>query len=271
MDDGIGRVLAQLETSGVADDTIVWFFSDNGGIGRIRGNNAPLHGAKLSVYEGGVRVPAAVRWPGHIDGGRKVETPLMNIDVLPTLLSLVGAKTELAAVEQSAPPIDGVDMSAALLHAPSAAPQNAKRDRYFFHAQDGPDREQLAVTTPKGWKLLVVGPDVTRDAGYKSPQHRIELYNVLDDPNETRNLAVEKPKLVNRLAAKLIAFRKSEPADAMPLQQKPADFQPPKKWRNAEKKTTEATGVQSEPKDQTAAAGRGGPRPPPRPFQAPSQ
>jgi arylsulfatase A-like enzyme len=259
MDDGIGRILAQLEKSGVADDAIVWFFSDNGGVGRIRGNNRPLYGAKLSVYEGGVRVPAAIRWPGRIDGGRKIETPMMNIDVMPTLLKLAGADAELAAAAKSDHPLVGVDMSAALLD--DAVPTMPKRDLYFYHGQNGLEREQLAVTTPKGWKLLIVGPDVRRDGSYETPQHKLELYNVLTDPNETTNLVAEKPKLVARLAAKLIAFRQSEPADAMPVTPKPADFQPPKNWRNAEKA---AAAVQST-KVQAAAAARREPRPPGRP------
>lgn len=264
MDDGIGRILTQLEQSGVADDTIVFFFSDNGGVGRIRGNNDPLRGAKLSVYEGGVRVPAAVRWPGRIDGGRKVETPMMNIDVMPTLLGLVGGESVLAAAAKSDHPIAGVNLSADLLSDAPVPPP--KRDLYFFHSQNGLDHEQLAVTTPKGWKLQIVGPDVRRNGGYQTPQHTLELYNVQTDPNETTNLATEKPKLTARLAAKLVAFRQSEPADAMPNAPKPADFVPPKNWRNAEKPAGDASAeVQQTPKVQTAVAARQEPRPPGRP------
>jgi arylsulfatase A-like enzyme len=72
MDDGIGWILSAIETAGVAKETIVWFFSDNGGIGGIPGNNKPLRAAKLTVYEGGVRVPAAMWWPGVIEGGREI-------------------------------------------------------------------------------------------------------------------------------------------------------------------------------------------------------
>ena len=271
MDDGIGRILAQLEESGVADNTIVWFFSDNGGVGRIRGNNAPLHGAKLSVYEGGVRVPAAIRWPGHIDGGRKVETPMMNIDVMPTLLALLDVSDlphiskhfELSEPE-TAQLISGIDVSTALLNGSQGAiPQ---RDLFFFHGQNGLEREQLAVTTPKGWKLQIVGPDVRRDGGYETPKHKVELYNVFDDPNETKDLAEEQPQRVARLAAKLVAFRNSEPADAMPVAPKPADFVPPKNWRNAETPAADAsTHAQDASKVQTATAARREARPPGRP------
>ncbi|WP_428305128.1 sulfatase-like hydrolase/transferase [Lacipirellula sp.] len=238
MDDGIGRILAQLEQAGVADDTIVWFFSDNGGIDRIRKNNAPLHGAKLSVYEGGVRVPAAVRWPGHIEGGRKVTTPIMNIDVLPTLLGLIDAPAELTQLTHEQPPLDGVDLSAPLLDA--AVTEPPKRNLFFFHGQNGPEREQLAVIGPRGWKLQIVGPDVRR-GGYHTPEHKVELYNVFRDPNETTNLIKQKANIAARLGAHLVTFRRSEPADAMPTAPKPADFTPPKNWRNSpERVSTEA-------------------------------
>jgi N-sulfoglucosamine sulfohydrolase len=252
MDDGIGRILDQLQKSGVADDTIVWFLSDNGGIGRIRGNNHPLRGAKLSVYEGGVRVPAAVRWPGRIDGGRKVETPMTSIDVLPTLLKLAGAGAELEAAQKSSRPIEGLDLSAALLDpAEQLAP---RRDLYFFHGQDGLEREQLAVTTPKGWKLRIVGPDVRRQPGIDALDHQVELFNVVDDPHETVDLSAKHPQRVARLSAKLVAYRLSEPADAMPLVPKPRDFTPPDNWRNGERPMTPATEVGRPPKRRTAAA-----------------
>ena len=231
MDDGIGRILASLEKAGVADDTIVWFLSDNGGVGAIRGNNAPLRGAKLSVYEGGVRVPAAVRWPGHIDGGRTVAEPIMNIDVMPTLLSLVGAKEPIAQGK----PFEGIDVSAALLSKgaasehPAAAPQT--RDLYFYHGQSGADDEQQAVTTPDGWKLIIRGQDL-RTAG-EDAKRKVELYNVLDDPSETTDRAADKPELVAQLKAKLLAYRQKEPAGAIELTPQPRGFKPPTNWRNA--------------------------------------
>jgi arylsulfatase A-like enzyme len=230
MDDAIGKILAQLEESAVADNTIVWFCSDNGGIGGVRGNNAPLNGSKLTVYEGGVRVPAAVRWPGKIEGGRRIETPILNIDVMPTLLSLVRAEPAQNSATHDGRPIEGRDMSAYLLEgAPSQPPS---RDLFFYHGQEGSDHEYLAVTTPQGWKLLIVGPDV-RDGGYDDARHQVELYNVFRDPSETRNVADQKPKLVESLAAKLIAFRKSEPEGAMELTPRPKQFKPPANWRNA--------------------------------------
>ncbi|MEZ5367470.1 MAG: sulfatase-like hydrolase/transferase, partial [Bryobacterales bacterium] len=76
MDAGVGRILEALDRTGVTNDTLVWFFSDNGGPGT--GDNTPLRAGKGTVYEGGVRVAAALRWPGKVRAGGKVETPLMN-------------------------------------------------------------------------------------------------------------------------------------------------------------------------------------------------
>jgi len=87
MDDGIGRILKAIEDSGAKDNTLVWFLSDNGGIDVIPENNAPLRGHKLTAYEGGIRAPAAVWWPGVIEGGRKCATPVVHVDLMPTLMS----------------------------------------------------------------------------------------------------------------------------------------------------------------------------------------
>lgn len=226
MDDGIGRILAALEQAGAMDNTIVWFFSDNGGIGpRIPGNNKPLRAGKLTVYEGGVRVPSVAWWPGVIEGGRKVDAPVVNVDVMPTLLALAGGKTE------GGKPLDGVDVSDILLGKVAKAPE---RDLYFFNGQTGLETEQIAVTSPDGWKLIVQGPDVRRDGGYRTADHKVELFNVLEDPSEKNDCAADKPELVAALGEKIIAFRKSEPKESLPpINRPPRDFKPPPKWRNA--------------------------------------
>ena len=226
MDDGIGRILAALEKSGVGDNTIVWFFSDNGGIGgRIPGNNGPLRGAKLTVYEGGVRVPSVVWWPGTIEGGRKVDAPVMNVDVMPTLVTLAGGKIE------GGKPLDGVDVSNVLS---GKAAKTAERDLYFFNGQTGLETEQIAVTAADGWKLIVQGPDVRRDGGFRTPKHKVELFNLSNDPYEKTDRAADKPDVVEKLGEKLIAFRNSEPEESLPpINRAPRDFKPPTKWRNA--------------------------------------
>ncbi len=224
MDDGVGRILRTLESSGVARQTLVWFLSDNGGVTRFN-LNGELREGKLTVYEGGVRVVSAVSWPGVIEGGRKVTEPIVNVDLLPTLLRACGA----AAPDK--PALDGVDVLD-VLRGRSASAQ--KRDLYFFTGQAGLPREQIAVTSPEGWKLVVIGPDVRRPEGYRTEGHTVQLFNVLDDPSERRDLADGRPELVERLGKKLIAFRASEPADSMPpLNNPPPGFKPPHRWRNS--------------------------------------
>jgi arylsulfatase A-like enzyme len=227
MDDGIGRILKAVEEAGIAKDTLVLFMSDNGGVRGIPQANAPLRDGKLTVYEGGVRVPAAAWWPGVIEGGRKISTPVMFIDVMPTLLRVCGGAPGKE--------LDGADVFDLLTgKAPGREP---RRDLYFFHAQGVPGKEQLAVSSADGWKLVVIGPDVRREAGHQTPQHTVELFHLTEDPLEKQDLAAREPVRVKELAAKLVEFRKSEPADAMtPVNQKPAGFAPPPQWRNVREK-----------------------------------
>ena len=232
LDDGVGRVLRSLEEAGVARDTLVWFTSDNGGVGAIPGNNAPLRGAKLTVYEGGVRVPAAAWWPGVIEGGRKVETPVLFVDVMPTLLRACGAGGS-GGSDEAAGPLDGRDVLD-VLAGKAAGEEIASRDLYFFTGQGGLENEQVAVTTADGWKLVVAGPDVRRPAGWRTPRRRVELFHLGRDPLEATDLAAAEPARVEALARKLVEFRGSEPERSMPpANRKPPQFQPPPCWRNA--------------------------------------
>ena len=224
MDEGIGRILRAVADAGVGKNTLIWFMSDNGGIGGIPGNNAPLRAAKLTVYEGGVRVVSAAWWPGVIEGGRKIDAPIVNVDIMPTLMHFAGGKA------QGERPLDGVNVADALTGRSSETP---KRDLYFFNGQTGLETEQLAVTTPEGWKLVVVGPDVRRDGGYRTDKHKVELFNVLEDPSEAKERSAENGEIVAQLGEKLVAFRKSEPKKSLPpINKPPRDFQPPPNWRN---------------------------------------
>lgn len=224
MDDGIGRILRTLRDNGLADKTLVWFLSDNGGVTRLRLNGTMREG-KLTVYEGGVRVPSALWWPGMIEGGRKIREPMINTDILPTLL-------RIARSTGTAPrTLDGVDASGLLTGQVSSLPG---RDFYFFTGQAGLQREQIAVRSVDGWKLVVIGPDVRRPEGFRTPRHQVELFRISEDPDERKNLAAENPEIVKRLGEKVIAFRSSEPADAMPTANRPpSDFKPPQQWRNS--------------------------------------
>lgn len=108
LDESIGRVLARLTEKGIADDTIVIFLSDNGAPTGGAGVNTPLRGGKYTVYEGGVRVPFVIKWPGNYPAGRVIDTPVSSLDLLPTLAAKAGyTQDELAATYA----IDGHDLT----------------------------------------------------------------------------------------------------------------------------------------------------------------
>ena len=232
MDAGIGRILQALEQAKAADNTLVWFMSDNGGINRLKGVNRPLRDGKLTVYEGGVCVPSAVWWPGFIEGGRKITQPVINLDILPTLVRVSG-REPLSDLK-----LDGVDVLDVLARrgadVPPASGGLAARDLYFFTGQSGLDDEQIAVSDADGWKLVVIGPDIRRPEGFKSPKHRVELFNLSADPGEQKDLAADQTAKVAELGHKLVAFRASEPADSMaPSNRPPQGLKPPPGWKNS--------------------------------------
>ena len=203
MDDGIGRILQAIDDSGEGDDTLVWFFSDNGGVPAIADNNFPLRGNKLDVWEGGVRVAAAVRWPrGGICGGSTIRVPLSCIDVMPTLLKLTGAGVSGGLGNK---PFDGQDVLDVL----KATRGRLDRELYFYHGQAGDQREKNAIRTAR-WKLVVHGPNIA-GGEWQSVKHERFLFRIDRDPNETTNLLAAHPGVATRLARKLIAHRRLQP------------------------------------------------------------
>lgn len=225
MDDGIGRILRALDETGSTSDTLIWFMSDNGGLKRFDEANRPLREGKLTVYEGGVCVPSAVLWPGVIEGGRKVTARLINLDILPTLLRVARVKP---ADDR---PLDGVDVLDVLT---GRAETPSQRDLYFFNGMSGIEKEQIAVTAADGWKLVVSGPDIRRPEGFQTPRHRVELFDLSSDPGETTDLSARYAGRVVDLGRKLVVFRNSEPAAFIePHNEPPADFRPPRQWRNS--------------------------------------
>jgi len=219
LDEGVGRILDVIDERGLADRTLVLFSSDNGGVAGI-GENAPLRGAKASVFEGGIRVAAAARWPGVIEAGSTVEAPLANIDVLPTLL-------EIAEIEHEGKPLDGRSMLPALK---GETPED--RELFNYIGQQGPLEEQISMATNE-WKMVVTGPVITDEAADDSLRRRF-LFEISADPNETRNVAEEYPERTAEMTAKLKAFRALQPADAVPPYYEGRDdpaFKPPAEWK----------------------------------------
>ncbi len=229
MDQGIGRILRSVEASGEADNTIVWFLSDNGGIGALPRLNKPLRGSKLNVYEGGIRVPACVRWPSKFPAGGRDDRQCGYIDVMPTLVDAAGGS--MAA--DPARPIDGVSLLAGLESPGANSPASTIDDRpwYSYHGQSSEEREYLAVTVA-GWKLAILGPRLTSERQLQADRHRIELFNLAVDPYETTNLAGDQPARVEQLGRMLIQHRALQPDNGVPNYGVGSKgFNPPPKWR----------------------------------------
>lgn len=183
LDAGIGRVLDTLTRSGLDQNTLVVFSSDNGGVPGLGANNGPWRSGKQHVYEGGLRVPFAARWPGHIPAASRSERIALTMDVFPTLLQAAGVTVPAG--------IDGVGFLETLLGQPQPAPA---RSLYFVrreggHAYGGKTIEALRWGD---WKLL-----------QDSPFAPLELYHLKTDPQETTNLAAQEKKVFNELSALL--------------------------------------------------------------------
>lgn len=217
MDQGVGQILQTLDDEGIADNTLVWFFSDNGGVGA--GDNRPLRAGKATVFEGGIRVAAAVRWPGQVPAGKKIAAPTAYVDVLPTLMQIVGMP------DHGGKPLDGISL-VDLLTGNEASPD---RDLYSYIGQGGEDREQITLIEPE-WKLVVIGQKLT-DLNPRSPRE-VHLFRIGEDPYEKTDLAAENPEVVRRMIEKLKRFRALQPANAVPpYGQRSGDFVAPKEWK----------------------------------------
>jgi arylsulfatase B len=216
MDEGIGKILAAVDDLGVADDTLVLFFSDNGaGIGGV---NTPLRGRKATVFEGGVRVPAAARWPnGGLTGGKKISSVMGFIDVLPTLMRIAGVKNS------GGKPLDGIDV----LDAMTGKGKTPARPWYSyvgFHAKD-----QLAVMDGP-WKLIYIGPRIL-ETDDPTSKGKVHLFRIQDDPNEQTDLAGKHPDVVKTMLAKLKTYRSWHGKTCLEKDKATRqDFTAPKDW-----------------------------------------
>jgi arylsulfatase A-like enzyme len=204
VDESVGRVMALLDELKLADNTVLIFSSDNGGVGGyeregIKGgditDNAPLRSGKGSLYEGGTRDPFIVRWPGVTKPGATTDVPTIHVDVYPTFLELAGAK----------PPANQILDGESLVPLFRDAGASLKREAIFQHFPGylGAGANTWR-TTPVGlievgdWKLMEFFED-----------HRLELYNLRDDIGEKTNLAVKMPDKAKELHAKMIAWREA--------------------------------------------------------------
>jgi arylsulfatase A-like enzyme len=174
MDDNIGKVLDKLKQEKLEDDTLIFFIADNGGpTAQTTSRNDPLHGFKAQVWEGGIRVPSAIQWKGHIPAGKKYDAAVSSLDIVPTALAAAGGSPG------SEHPLDGVD----LVPYVSGANDKSPHDKLYWRF--GP---QWAIRSGD-FKLL------------QPPQGSMQLFDLAQDIGEKRDLTAEKPDVVKQLKA----------------------------------------------------------------------
>lgn len=200
MDDAIGEVIAKLDEAGLADDTLIFFFSDNGGptmatTATNGSSNAPLRGSKRTTLEGGVRVPFVAKWPGKIPAGKVYEQPVIQLDATRTALAAAGVETT------AADKLEGVDLLPYFAGENDEAPHDALYWRF---------NPQMAVIQD-GWKLVKYDP--VADGGKKGATD-LRLYNLRDDVGEEHNLIAEQPEKAKELQA---AWDKWNASNVAPL------------------------------------------------------
>jgi len=195
LDQSVGRVLERLDRHGIADNTLVIFTSDNGGLTERYGKhdgfteNLPLRRGKGSAYEGGVRVPTIVRWPGVTPAGSVCDEPIMTIDYYPTLLEVTSSQGN----EAHHASVDGGSITS-LLRDPAST---LGRDLFWHypHYHAGGDSPYSAIRSGV-WRLVEFHED-----------NRVELYNLAEDLGEQRDLAAARPEQASQLRTKLHAWR----------------------------------------------------------------
>lgn len=186
LDWSVGEIMQALSELRLDEKTLVIFTSDNGA---ASGSSAPWRGKKGTIFEGGVREPCIMRWPGRIPAGTSCSQIAGNIDVLPTLAKLVG--TELPQNRE----FDGRDISSLMFQV--GAP--AVRDTHLYFNGAG----ALAAIRQGDWKLILATPNRPQQAQNKNPNAPVELmlFNLAKDPAETTNIAAENTEIVSRLKA----------------------------------------------------------------------
>lgn len=193
LDKAVGELLDSLDTLELQKDTMVVFINDNGGSKNNAADNTPLRGHKWSPFEGGLRVPMTVRWPGKIDAGTVIKDPIISLDWLPTFIEAAGAT--LPAENN----LDGISLMPRLTKTEAELPER----NFFWKERNSEGNTAVILHSP--WKLII---------SEKSGTH---LYNLDDDLAETRNLAPDRPEKVLSLQTSLHAWEEILSPPAWPV------------------------------------------------------
>jgi arylsulfatase B len=218
MDQAVGRVLKTLDDEGLAENTIVLFFSDNGGAAYALGgaDNVPLRGGKGEAFEGGIRVVSVMRWPKAIQAGTRMDSIMSVMDVFPTLAAAAGIEPG------NTRELDGRNMWPAIAKGEATA-----RKRRLFFASETPIRGSFSLTGfDDEWKLV---QEVQQ--GLLSAEVTNYLFRIADDPYEYHNLADTHPEVVARLAAEIHQWRTLHPvAGTRSTLVPPPGWRAPRDW-----------------------------------------
>ncbi len=200
MDKQIGRLLDKLEEHGIADNTVIFFTSDNGTTFlkaqvdyEFFDSVSHLRGLKGEVYEGGIRVPMIVRWPGKIKAGTETDHLSIHYDALPTIARIVGDR-------EPKPFSDGISYLPTLL-----GEKDAQEQHDFLYWDFAGYGGQVAMRQGK-WKAMFRNLK-------KNPKAKMELYDLEDDPSEILDVAIDNPQLVERFTEMMIHEREAPVTD----------------------------------------------------------
>jgi uncharacterized sulfatase len=241
LDNEVGRLLAKLDELKLSDNTFVIFTSDNGGLSRVT-NNAPLREGKGSPYEGGIRVPLLVRWPGKVKPGSECDAPVHTVDFYPTFIKVASALAESKSpnAAKAAATLDGESLLPLLTQT-----GRLQRPALFWHMPTyttNYGRTPCAVIREGDWKLIHWFGDYLDTTGFTPDDKpygklvvgpRTEVFNLSEDPYETRNVATDRPKKTTHLTNALNAWLKRTGAK-LPTQN--PDFNEKRWWISAKAK-----------------------------------
>ncbi len=201
LDKNTGRILGKIDELGIADNTIVIFFADNG---CLRGKTVrkPLRGGKAQLYEGGIREPLLVRWPGAVEPGSTCGEPVSSVDFFPTFAEIAGQKV-------ADPAVDGVSILK-LFKGRDGFKRGDGIYWHYPHYHSGGVAPSGAIRLGR-YKLIE-----WYEESFLGLDNPVELFDLEADESETRDLSKEKPQLAARLLKKLLDWRKSVGAQEMP-------------------------------------------------------
>jgi len=226
LDDGIGIILKKIKELGLEENTLVVFTSDNGGTGRT--SQEPLRGSKGCYYEGGIREPFIVRWPGVTKAGSRCDVPVINLDLFPTFLAAAGVpipEGKQLDGESLLPLLKGegaLTRQAIFWHFPGYLDGPVPRGREL-DKRTGFRTRPVSVIHKGDWKLHLYHEEWQLDGGREklATNNAVELYNLADDIGERNNLAGTNPAKRDELLDDLLAWLKATDA-LLPTKPNPA-------------------------------------------------